>query len=84
VEGAEARVVHGARSLIARRHPVWLLETFEDAVLTLMESLGYSTHVHAEDGRIVRVRARTEARQLSVPAGGSIVTIQRTRDRHPA
>src|SRR5258705_11359100 len=36
VEGAEARVVAGARSLIARRHPIWLLETFEDAVLTLM------------------------------------------------
>lgn len=72
VEGAEARVVNGARSLIARRHPVWLLETFEDAVLTLMESLGYSTHVHLEDGRIVRVRARTEARNyLFLPADRS-------------
>jgi FkbM family methyltransferase len=69
VEGAEARVVEGSRSLIARRHPIWLLETFEDAVLALMESLGYSTHVHAEDGRIVRVRARTEARNyLFLPA----------------
>jgi FkbM family methyltransferase len=62
VEGAEARVVHGAQSVIARRHPIWLLETFEDAVLALMESQGYSAHVHAEDGRIVRVGARTEAR----------------------
>lgn len=73
VEGAEARVVDGARSLIARRHPVWLLETFEDDVLPLMESLGYVTHVHAEDGRIVRVTARTQARNyLFLPIGRSL------------
>jgi hypothetical protein len=72
VEGAEMRAVDGARSLIARRHPVWLLETFEDDVLKLMESLGYATHVHAEDGQIVRVSARTIARNyLFLPAGRS-------------
>jgi FkbM family methyltransferase len=72
VEGAEGRVVDGARSLIARRHPVWLLETFEEDALKLMESLGYATHVHAEDGRIVRVSARTNARNyLFLPAGRS-------------
>ena len=72
VEGAEARVVDGARSLIARRHPIWLLETFEDHVLKLMEALGYTTHVHAEDGQIVRVSARTNARNyLFLPVGRS-------------
>jgi FkbM family methyltransferase len=68
VEGAENRVVDGARSLIARRPPIWLLETFEDAVLGRMASLGYTTFVHAEDGRLVRVDARTIARNyLFVP-----------------
>jgi FkbM family methyltransferase len=62
VEGAEVLVLEGARALIARRHPIWLLETFEDSVLRLMESLGYSTYVHAEDGRLLKVAARTEAR----------------------
>jgi FkbM family methyltransferase len=62
VEGAEVRVVEGARTLIARRHPIWLLETFEDSVLALMESLGYSTYVHAEGGGLLRVGARTAAR----------------------
>src|SRR5438128_1809333 len=62
VENAERGVIEGARRLIARRHPVWLLETFDDDVLPLMESLGSVTHVHAEDGRIVRVSARTTAR----------------------
>jgi hypothetical protein len=28
------------------------LETFEDAMLDRMESLGYATYVHAEDGRV--------------------------------
>lgn len=58
VEGAEARVIKGAASLIARRHPIWLLETFEDDVLPLMESLGYAGHVHVGGDRIDRVSAR--------------------------
>jgi len=72
VEGAEGRVIDGARSLIARRHPIWLLETFNDEVPVLMESLGYAMHVHAEDGQIVRVHARTPARNyLFLPADRS-------------
>lgn len=58
VENAEARVVTGARSLIARRHPIWLLETFEDELLPLMESLGYAAYIHVGGDRIERVHAR--------------------------
>jgi FkbM family methyltransferase len=62
VEGAEERVIAGARALIAARHPVWLLETFEESILALMASLGYDAYVHTEDDRIVRVTQRTEQR----------------------
>lgn len=58
VEGAERRVINGARALIARRHPIWLLETFEDDILPLMRSLGYLAHVHVGNGNIERVQAR--------------------------
>jgi FkbM family methyltransferase len=69
VEGAEERVIAGARALIAARHPIWLLETFEDHVLPLMTSLGYTAHVHTDDGRVVRVSTRTQARNyLFLPA----------------
>jgi len=59
VEGAETRVLDGARSLIARRHPIWLLETFEDHVVPLMISLGYAAYVHVGNGRLEPVQART-------------------------
>jgi FkbM family methyltransferase len=58
VEGAETRVINGARSLIARRHPIWLLETFEDDVLPLMQSLGYVAHIHVGHANIERVLVR--------------------------
>jgi FkbM family methyltransferase len=70
VEGAEDRVVNGARRLIARRHPVWLLETFEDSMLTLMASLGYAAYVNDERRGLVMVTARTNARNyLFIRAG---------------
>ena len=58
VEGAETRVVEGARLLIERCHPTWLLETFEDHVPPLMASLGYAAYVHTGHGRLERVHAR--------------------------
>jgi FkbM family methyltransferase len=60
VEGAEIRVLEGARALIARRHPIWLLETFDDTVLPLMKSLGYVAHVHVGEGRLQPVEARDD------------------------
>jgi len=62
VEGAEERVIAGARALITARHPIWLLETFEERVLPLMESLGYTAHVYTEESRVVLVSKRTQAR----------------------
>jgi hypothetical protein len=59
VEGVETRVLDGARSLIARRHPIWLLETFEDHVVPRMISLGYAAYVHVGNGRLEPVQART-------------------------
>ncbi len=44
-EGGEARIVNGARGLIARRPPIWLLETFEDDLFELMHSLGYTGYL---------------------------------------
>lgn len=70
VEGAERLVIAGARALIAGRHPVWLLETFEDSMLPLMASLGYDAYVHTEDDRLVGVSQRTEQRNyLFLPTG---------------
>lgn len=52
VEGAEVKVIEGARALIKRRPPVWLLETFDEHVLSLMESLGYTTYIRAPDNTL--------------------------------
>ncbi len=57
VEGAEKRVVDGARGLLARRRPIWLLETFDPSVLPLMESFGYATHIRNPDNTLTRVTA---------------------------
>jgi FkbM family methyltransferase len=59
VEGAEARVIEGARDLLRRRRPIWLLETFEDHVVAMMQSFGYRAHIHAGDGRLLPVEHRT-------------------------
>jgi FkbM family methyltransferase len=74
VEGAETRVLTGARSLIARRHPIWLLETFEDHVVPLMISLGYAAYVHAGNGRLDPVQARSSRHRnyLFVPASAAV------------
>jgi FkbM family methyltransferase len=62
VEGAELRVLAGARTLIARRHPVWLLETFENDAVDLLRSWGYSAFVRDEQNRLVEVKARVHER----------------------
>src|SRR5262249_49840783 len=71
VEGAESRVIAGARDLIARRHPTWLLETFEDEVLTQLCSLGYDAHVRDSHGRLVPVTARVDERNYWFFRSGS-------------
>lgn len=55
VEGAEALVIEGAKQLLVRRRPVWLLETFDAGTLPLMESFGYTTHVRTTTGELIRV-----------------------------
>ena len=55
VEGAETQVINGARGLLSRARPVWLLETFEPSVLPLMESLGYTAHIRTPDNTLARV-----------------------------
>jgi FkbM family methyltransferase len=60
VEGAEKRVIAGARGLVARRRPIWLLETFDPSVLPLMESFGYTTHVRTAGNTLKRVSAFDE------------------------
>jgi FkbM family methyltransferase len=62
VEGAETRVIAGARELIQRRPPVWLLETFEDEVVDLLRSLGYSACVRNGDQQLVEVAKRVHER----------------------
>jgi FkbM family methyltransferase len=57
VEGAETQVINGARGLLSRARPVWLLETFEPSVLPLMESLGYAAHIRTPDNTLARVSA---------------------------
>jgi FkbM family methyltransferase len=58
VEGAEGRVLDGARSLIARRHPLWLLETFDDEMFPRARSLGYATYVNIGNGEMEPVQSR--------------------------
>jgi len=60
VEGAETRVIEGARRLLARRRPIWLLETFDATVLPLMESFGYTTHARSADNTLTRVSEFSE------------------------
>jgi FkbM family methyltransferase len=55
VEGAEHLVLDGARSLLARRHAIWLLETFREDVVLRMLSLGYSAHSRDSRNRLVEV-----------------------------
>jgi FkbM family methyltransferase len=55
VEGAEIRVIEGAKAVIARRKPVWLLETFDAAVLHRMQSLGYAAHVRTSENALIVV-----------------------------
>ena len=62
VEGAERLVLAGARSLIARRPPIWLLETFEDGVVELVRSFGYTAHSRDQDNRLVEVTTRVAER----------------------
>lgn len=58
VEGAEGQVIDGALDLIARRHPIWVLETFEDDVFSRMLALGYVALVFERQGRFERVGER--------------------------
>jgi hypothetical protein len=51
-----------ARQLLARRRPVWLLETFDDAALTCFRSLGYSARVRDASQQLVEVTARVDER----------------------
>jgi FkbM family methyltransferase len=62
VEGAESAILAGARGLIARRRPIWLIETFEDDVVELVRSFGYSAHVRDDDNRLVEVKTRVHER----------------------
>jgi FkbM family methyltransferase len=59
VEGAESRVISGARDFLRRRRPIWLLETFEDGVLPVMQAYGYGAYVYWGPGRLERVQVRT-------------------------
>jgi FkbM family methyltransferase len=52
-EGAEAKIVNGSRGLIARRPPIWLLETFEDDLFDLMHSLDYTAYLCTASRQIV-------------------------------
>jgi len=62
VEGAESRVIEGARDLIARRHPIWLLETFEDDVVLQLRALGYRAFVRDRTNRLVETAHRVHER----------------------
>ena len=61
VEGAEDQVISGALGLIARRHPIWLVETFADGVFARMLGLGYEALVFERRGRFERVTSRLES-----------------------
>jgi FkbM family methyltransferase len=62
VEGAEDLVLDGARAFLARRHPIWLLETFRDDIVSRMRSLGYSAHSRDSRNRLVEVTSRVHER----------------------
>jgi FkbM family methyltransferase len=62
VEGDESRVLAGARELLKRRRPIWLMETFEDEVVKLLLSSGYTAHVRDDDNQLVEVQARVHER----------------------
>jgi FkbM family methyltransferase len=62
VEGAESRVIDGARELLGRRRPIWLLETFQDDVVERLRSLGYAAHVRDDGNRLVEVTTRVHER----------------------
>src|SRR6476469_4823234 len=57
VEGAELQVLRGAKELIKRRHPVWLLETFENEPVDLLRRWGYSAFVRDERNQLVEIKA---------------------------
>jgi FkbM family methyltransferase len=61
-EGAEARIIEGARGLLARRRPIWLLETFDDNVVGQLMAYGYSAHTRDSQQRLVEVTKRTAER----------------------
>jgi FkbM family methyltransferase len=72
VEGVEEKVVNGARDLIARRQPIWLLETFEEELLPLMQSLGYVAYANIRgkgDFRRVTARMPSERNYWFFPQG---------------
>ena len=62
VEGAEHLVLDGARAFLARRHPIWLLETFRDDIVSRMRSLGYSAHSRDSRNHLVEVTSRVHER----------------------
>src|SRR5580765_3024943 len=55
---AEDLVLDGARELLARRPPIWLLETFRDDIVQRMRSLGYSAHSRDSRNDLVEVTSR--------------------------
>jgi FkbM family methyltransferase len=62
VEGAEDRVLDGARALLARRPPIWLLETFREDIVSRMRSLGYSAHSRDSRNLLVEVTSLVHER----------------------
>ncbi len=68
VEGAETRVVSGARSLIERRRPIWLIETFEDDLIPLMQSYGYRTLMGGARMEPVSARSSLERNYWFLPS----------------
>jgi FkbM family methyltransferase len=62
VEGAEDLVLDGARELLARRRPIWLLETFRDDIVPRMQSLGYTAHARDSRNSLVEVTSRVHER----------------------
>ena len=58
VEGAERQVIEGARGLLGRARPIWLLETFEEGPLTTLRSLGYRAYVLGPEGPPIEVEER--------------------------